>query len=125
MVNTAITILLLPLVAFVLIVFVTRSNKSLSAAVSIVGMGIAAILSLFVILPATMAGQTDHFEFNWLRLMPGGVPAAGTRTFLRLGIGAAPLAGPMPAGRPRVGLLAVVCRRAAYSIACRAGPACP
>src|SRR5258708_36733011 len=92
MVNTAITILLLPLVAFVLIVFVTRSNKPLSAAVSIVGMGIAAILSLFVILPATMAGQTDHFEFNWLRLMPGGVPAAGTE--------------PFPPPRPRRGPLA-------------------
>src|SRR5205823_4417494 len=95
MVNTAITILLLPLAAFVLIVFVTRGNKSLSAGVSIVGMGIAALLSLFVILPATMAGQTDHFEFNWLRLMPGGVPAAGTETFLRLGIGVDPLAATM------------------------------
>jgi NADH-quinone oxidoreductase subunit L len=95
MVNTAITILLLPLVAFVLIVFVTRRNKALSAAVSILGMGIAALLSLFVILPATMAGQTDHFEFNWLRLMPGGVPAAGTETFLRLGIGVDPLAATM------------------------------
>src|SRR6266702_2910169 len=60
MVNIAITILLLPLVAFVLIVFVTRTNKPLSAGLSIVGMGIAAILALFVILPATMAGQTDH-----------------------------------------------------------------
>jgi NADH-quinone oxidoreductase subunit L len=95
MVNTAITILLLPLVAFVLIVFVTRRNKALSAAVSILGMGIAALLSLFVILPATMAGQTDHFEFNWLRLMPGGVPAEGTETFLRLGIGVDPLAATM------------------------------
>ncbi len=92
MVNTAITILLLPLVAFVLIVFVTRSNKPLSAGLSILAMGIAAILSLFVIMPATMAGQTDHFEFNWLRLMPGGVPAAGTETFLRLGVGVDPLA---------------------------------
>src|SRR6266852_2844944 len=76
MVNTAITILLLPLVAFVLIVFVTRSNKPLSAGLSILAMGIAAILSLFVIMPATMAGQTDHFEFNWLRLMPGVDPLA-------------------------------------------------
>src|ERR1700716_2497707 len=92
MVNTAITILLLPLVAFVLIVFVTRPSKPLSAGLSIAGMGIAAALSLFVILPATMAGQTDHFEFNWLRLMPGGVPAAGTETFLRLGIQVDPLA---------------------------------
>ena len=37
-------------------------------------------------MPAVMAGQTDHFEFNWLRLLPGGVPQAGTETFLRLGI---------------------------------------
>src|SRR6267142_642224 len=36
MVNTAITILLLPLAAFVLIVFVTRKNQPLSAGVSIV-----------------------------------------------------------------------------------------
>src|SRR6266700_7931605 len=92
MVNTAITILLLPLAAFVLIVFVTRANKSLSAGLSIIGMGIAAILALFVILPATMTGQTDHFEFNWLRLLPGGVPQAGTETFLRLGIQVDPLA---------------------------------
>jgi NADH-quinone oxidoreductase subunit L len=92
MVNTAITILVLPLVAFALIVFVARANKPLSAGLSILAMGIAAVLSLFVILPATMAGQTDHFEFNWLRLMPGGVPAAGTETFLRLGIQVDPLA---------------------------------
>src|SRR5216683_7259790 len=92
MVNTAITILLLPLVAFVLIVFVTRTNKPLSAGLSIVGMGIGAILALFQILPATMAGQTDHFEFNWLRLLPSGAPASGVETFLRLGIQIDPLA---------------------------------
>jgi NADH-quinone oxidoreductase subunit L len=74
MVNTALTILLLPLVAFVLIVFVTRKNRSLSAGVSILAMAIAAGLSVLVILPATMRGQLDHFEFNWLRLLPGGVP---------------------------------------------------
>src|SRR5260370_19047362 len=108
MVNTAITILLLPLVAFVLIVFVTRGNKPLSAGVSILGMSIAAVLALFVILPATMAGQTDHFEFNWLRLLTGGVPAAGTRTFLPLGTQAAP---PGPVSRlrlPRLRLLGLV-----------------
>src|ERR1700704_1023089 len=91
MVNTAITILLLPLVAFVLIVFVTRRNKALSAAVSILGMGVAMRESLFVIVPAVQGGQTDHFEFNWLRLLPGGVPQAGTETFLRLGIAIDPL----------------------------------
>jgi NADH-quinone oxidoreductase subunit L len=95
MVNVAIDILLLPLLAFVVIVFVTRKNQPLSAGVSILAMAIAAALSLFVILPATMAGQTDHFEFNWLRLLPGGVPAGGTETFLRLGIGVDPLAATM------------------------------
>ena len=40
MVNTALTILLLPLVAFVLIVFVTDKQKAVSAGVSIVAMAI-------------------------------------------------------------------------------------
>jgi NADH-quinone oxidoreductase subunit L len=92
MVNTAFTILLLPLLAFVLIVFVTRKNQPLSAGLSIVAMGIAMLESLFVILPAVINGQTDHFEFNWLRLLPGGVPQSGTETFLRLGIQIDPLA---------------------------------
>src|SRR6266851_5672704 len=92
MVNTAITILLLPLVAFVLIVFVTRSNRPLSAGLSIVAMGIAMLESVFVIMPAVLGGQTDHFEFNWMRLLPGGVPETGTETFLRLGIQVDPLA---------------------------------
>jgi NADH-quinone oxidoreductase subunit L len=91
-VTTAITILLLPLLAFVLIVFVTRKNQPLSAGLSILAMGIAMLASLLVILPAVMAGQTDHFEFNWLRLLPGGVPPSGTETFLRLGIQVDPLA---------------------------------
>jgi NADH-quinone oxidoreductase subunit L len=90
-VNTAFTILLLPLLAFVLIVFVTRKNQPLSAGLSIVATGIAMLESLFVILPAVMGGQTDHFEFNWLRLLPGGVPETGTETFLRLGIQVDPL----------------------------------
>jgi NADH-quinone oxidoreductase subunit L len=85
MVNTAVSILLLPLLAFVLIVFVTRANKALSAWLSILAMGLAAALALFVILPSVMAGGTDHFEFNWLRLWPGGGPA-GTEMVLRLGI---------------------------------------
>src|SRR5437899_766857 len=92
MVNTALAILLLPLLAFVLIVFVTGRQKALSAGVSIVAMAIAAALSLLVILPATLAGQTDHIEFNWLRLLAGSVPNAGTETFLRLGVQFDPLA---------------------------------
>src|SRR5439155_11757962 len=58
----------------------------------IVAMAVAAALSLLVILPATLSGQTDHFEFNWLRLLAGSVPTASTETFVRLGVQVDPLA---------------------------------
>jgi NADH-quinone oxidoreductase subunit L len=91
MVTIALTILLLPLVAFAVIVFVTRQNKMLSAALSIAAMAVAAALSLFVILPQVVAGGTDHFEFNWLRLWPGVAPQGAGETFLRLGVAIDPL----------------------------------
>jgi NADH-quinone oxidoreductase subunit L len=91
MVTIALLILLLPLLAFVLIVFVTRSNKFLSAFLSIGVMAICAVLSLFLILPQVMAGTTDHFEFNWLRLWPGIAPQGAGETFLRLGVAIDPL----------------------------------
>src|SRR5438105_3005209 len=95
MVNVALAILLLPLVAFVLIVFVTRRQQLLSAGVSIVAMAVAAGLSLFAILPAVMNGQTDHFEFGWLRLLATAPPAGATETVLRLGVQVDPLAATM------------------------------
>lgn len=85
MIPTALTILLLPLAAFVLIVFVTRKNQPLSAALSILAMGGAAVLSIFVIFPQVAAGATAHAEINWLRLWPDGIPAQ-TEQFLRLGL---------------------------------------
>src|SRR5579859_519247 len=91
MVTIALTILLLPLLAFVLIVFVTRPNKMLSAFVSIGAMAVCAALSLFVILPQVMAGGSDHFEFTWLRLWPGTAPVGAGETFLRLGVAIDPL----------------------------------
>jgi NADH-quinone oxidoreductase subunit L len=92
-VTTALAILFLPLVAFVLIVFVTRTNKMLSAWVAITAVGIAMLLALLVILPQALAGQTDHQEINWLRLLPQNAPAnAATEQFLRLGIQVDPLA---------------------------------
>ena len=78
MVNTAFTILLLPLLAFLIVVFVTWRQKVASAWVTIVGMGITMLLALLVILPQTMAGATDHAEINWLRLLPSGAPAGAT-----------------------------------------------
>jgi NADH-quinone oxidoreductase subunit L len=92
MVIEALTILLLPLLAFVLIVFVTRKNGPLSAGLSIVAMGIAMLLALLVVFPQVSAGLTDHFEFNWLRLLPAPAPQGGTEQFLRLGIQIDPLA---------------------------------
>ena len=46
MANTVLTILLLPLLAFVLIVFVTGRQKALSAGVSIVALAVAAALNI-------------------------------------------------------------------------------
>ena len=65
MIPTALTILLLPLAVFVLIVFVTRKNQPLSAAVSILAMGGAALLSLFVIFPRVASGATAVIVADW------------------------------------------------------------
>jgi NADH-quinone oxidoreductase subunit L len=91
MVNIALAILLLPLLAFVVIVFVTRGNQMLSALLSIAAMGVAAVLAVFVVLPQVLAGGTAHFEFDWLRLLPDGAPQAGTESILRLGVAVDPL----------------------------------
>ncbi|MDQ6675478.1 MAG: NADH-quinone oxidoreductase subunit L [Chloroflexota bacterium] len=91
MVTIALAILLLPLLAFVLLVFVTRRNPTGSALVSIAAMAVAAALSWFVILPQVMSGATDHAEINWLRLWPGSAPPGAGETFLRLGIAIDPL----------------------------------
>ncbi|HEX8968414.1 MAG TPA: NADH-quinone oxidoreductase subunit L [Chloroflexota bacterium] len=91
MVNIALAILALPLLAFVLIVFFTRPNQVLSAWLAIVGVGIAMLLALFGILPAVAGGQTDHMELDWLRLLPANIQAGGTEPFLRLGVAIDPL----------------------------------
>src|ERR671934_3061155 len=93
MITSALAILFMPLLAFIVIVFVTWKLKFLSAAVAITAIGVAMLLALFVILPQTMAGQTDHREIEWLRLLPSNAPA-GTTTepFLRLGVAVDPLA---------------------------------
>ena len=85
MVQTAATILLLPLLAFVLIVFVTRRNQPLSAWVSIIAMGLAALESLFVVFPFVASGNVASYDFNWLRLAPGDATTS-FEPLLRLGI---------------------------------------
>ena len=92
MVSLALAILVLPLLAFLVIVFVTWDYKSPSAAVAIVAIGIAMVLALLVVFPQVMAGQTDHAEVSWLRLLPANAPAGGTEPFLRLGVAVDPLA---------------------------------
>ena len=86
-------ILALPLLAFVLIVFVTRQAKALSAAISIACVGIAALLALLIVFPQVAGGATDHVEINWLRLTP--TSGGPTETYLRLGVGVDPLAAVM------------------------------
>jgi NADH-quinone oxidoreductase subunit L len=90
-ISLAIAILVLPLLAFLVIVFVTWDYKFPSAAVAIVGIGIAMVLALFLVLPQVMAGQTDHAEINWLRLLPS-TAQGGTEAYLRLGVQVDPLA---------------------------------
>jgi NADH-quinone oxidoreductase subunit L len=92
MITVALIILGLPLLAFVVNVFITRPNKMLSAWLAIIAVGIAALLALFVILPQTMAGQTDHLEINWLRLQPLNAPTNVGEPLLRLGVQVDPLA---------------------------------
>jgi NADH-quinone oxidoreductase subunit L len=92
MIASALAILFLPLLAFVVIVFVTWKARFLSAAVAITAVGLTMLLALFVILPAAMGGRTDHAEINWLRLLPANAPAATTETLLRLGLAVDPLA---------------------------------
>src|ERR671934_888785 len=93
MITSALAILFMPLLAFIVIVFVTWKLKFLSAAVAITAIGVAMLLALFVILPQTMAGQTDHREIEWLRLLPPNAPAeSSTEPFLRLGVAVDPLA---------------------------------
>jgi NADH-quinone oxidoreductase subunit L len=97
MIQTAATILLLPLLAFVLIVFVTRRNPQLSAWLSIIAMGLAAIQAVFIVFPAVLNSTAnpallDHFEWNWLRLLPTGTTTGAPEPFLRLGIGVDSLA---------------------------------
>src|SRR5260370_20730805 len=86
MVFNALVILVLPLLAFVVIVFVTRPNQMLSAVLSIGAMGIAALMAVFLVLPAVIAGGTDPLEFNWLRLLPPNAPPAGPLRILRVRI---------------------------------------
>lgn len=91
MIVVGIIILALPLLAFLLNVFVTRENKTLSATLAILAMAVAMVLALYVAYQVGL-GQTDHLEFNWLRLQPNGAPASAGEGFLRLGVAIDPLA---------------------------------
>ena len=90
MISTALAILVLPLIAFILIVFVTRPNKTLSAWLAIACVGVAMLLALFGILPAVAAGQAASADIDWLRLVPN---SAGqhVETFLKIGVQLDPL----------------------------------
>ena len=88
MISTALAILVLPLIAFILIVFVTRPNKMLSAWLAIVCIGAAMLLALFGIFPAVSPGNVVSADIDWLRLAPN---ASNVEQFLRVGVWVDPL----------------------------------
>jgi NADH-quinone oxidoreductase subunit L len=91
MITLALIILGLPLLAFILNVFVTRRSKMFSAAIAILAMALAMVLA-FVVFSQVLAGQTASLEINWLRLYPGDAPTVnGVQTWLPLGIAVDPL----------------------------------
>src|ERR1041384_4315682 len=63
----------------------------MSAAVSIVCIGIAAALSWFAIFPSVLNGAADKGEFTWLTLLPANAPGP-LEHVLKLGINVDPLA---------------------------------
>jgi NADH-quinone oxidoreductase subunit L len=93
MITLALIILGLPLLAFLLIAFVTRASKMFSATIAILAMAIAMVVA-FIVVSQVMAGQTAQASINWLRLYPGDSATApnGTPTWLTLGISVDPLA---------------------------------
>ena len=88
MISTALAILVLPLIAFILIVFVTRANKTLSAWLAIVCIAVSMLLALFSIFPAVAAGQTASADIDWLRLTPN---PSTVEMFLKVGVWVDPL----------------------------------
>src|SRR5919201_6854344 len=87
------TILGLPLLAFVLIVFVTWRQKDLSSLVAIGAIFAAAVLAYGVFL-SVLGGASARSEFEWARLVPRGAAEAGQGAgegFLSLGIQVDPL----------------------------------
>ena len=91
MITAGIAILVLPLLAFLVIVFVTWENRFPSAAVAILAVGIAMLLALFVVLPQVLAGGTADAQLSWLRLLPDNAQSGANEPFLRLGIQIDPL----------------------------------
>src|ERR1051326_7572286 len=90
----ALILLGLPLLAFVVNVFITHKNKALSATLAILAMAIAVVLAFYIAVQVSQ-GQTDHLEINWLRLQPQNVASPPTEPFLRLGVQVDPLAAVM------------------------------
>ncbi len=94
MITQAFAILGLPLLAFVVIVFLTRRAKDLSSYVAILAMGIAMVLAYGVFLAQLGGAAVEQFETNWTQLVPPDAPAAikgTTGPFLPFGIQVDPL----------------------------------
>jgi NADH-quinone oxidoreductase subunit L len=92
MATQALVILGLPLLAFVVIVFLTWRAQVLSSYVSVIAIGIAAVIAVFLVFPQSLAGRTDTLDIAWLRLTPGEGLEPHAESALRLGVAVDPLA---------------------------------
>jgi NADH-quinone oxidoreductase subunit L len=90
--QAAAAILVLPLLAFIIIVFVTWRAKTLSSFIAVGCIGVAMLLALFVVFPQTLSGATASYDWDWLWLYPGGnAPIGMGEGTLSLGIQVDPL----------------------------------
>ena len=81
----ALIIIGLPLLAFILNVFVTRRSKVVSSWLAIGAVAIGMLLAFVVVLQVA-AGQTASGQIDWLRLQPANAPATAGQQFLQIGI---------------------------------------
>ncbi len=94
MVTQAWIILGLPLLAFVLIVFLTRGQKDLSSYVAIAAVGVSMVVAYLVFFASLGGAPVVHDELRWIQLVPPDAPAAirgSTEAFLPFGIQVDPL----------------------------------
>jgi NADH-quinone oxidoreductase subunit L len=82
MAEKALFITLLPLLSFIIIVFLTKRNKMMSAAVALIAIGASAILSIMTLINTVNNPEAKEFAINWLT-----IPALGSLKGLTIQMG--------------------------------------